>query len=239
MKNLLISLSPLHFLSLLLFVSLLLTGCSTGIPQHNRVVLNDLNTQIALEQIDHYNQSILEKADIVSTITFNFRGRSFSALGITELDGENNSFSVAALSPMGMTLFKLKREKGKLISRYIMPKFGPEDMNKTADMINKDIALVYFNRDVVSKNAPVIDTHDVTVHALINHQKYRYVFSGAPLKLMQKSMLENNSKIWSVDYYDYHKIGNKEIPFKIFFKNNKYGYSIDIETKEIKNELIR
>jgi hypothetical protein len=239
MKTLLKFLSLLPFLSLLLFVSLLLTGCSTGIPQHNRVVLNDLNTQIALEQIDHYNQLILEKANIVSTITFNFRGRSFSALGITELDGENNSFSVAAISPMGMTLFKLKREKGKLISRYIMPKFGPEDMNKTADMINNDIALVYFNRGVVSKNAPVIEPHGVTVHARVNDQKYRYVFGGTPLKLMQKSMLENNSKIWSVDYYDYRKIGNKEIPFKIFFKNNRYGYSIDIETKEIKNELIQ
>ena len=226
--------------NLLFFLSLVLVGCSTGIPQHNPVVLNNLNRQMAWEQIDRYNQLILEKADIVSTITFNFRGQSLSALGITELDGENNSFSVAALSPMGMTLFKLKREKGKLISRYIMPKFGPEDMNKTADMINNDIALVYFNRDVnVSKNAPVIDTHDVTVHAQINHQKYRYVFSGTPLKLMQKSMLENNSKTWSVDYYDYKKIGNKEIPFKIFFKNNKYGYSIDIETKEIKNELIQ
>ena len=231
--------------NILIFFSLVLMGCSTGIPQHNRVVLGDLNMQIALEQIDRYNQLILEKADIVSTITFNFRGRSFSALGITELDGENNSFSVAALSPMGMTLFKLKREKGKLISRYIMPKFGPEDMNKTADMINNDIALVYFNRGVnVSKNAPVIDTQDVTVHAQVNDQKYRYIFSGIPLKLMQKSMLENNSKIWSVDYYDYQQIGNKEIPFKIFFKNNKYGYSIDIDTKEvntkeIKNELIR
>ena len=231
MKNLLI------FLSLLL--SLLLTGCSTSIPKHHRVVL-DLNTQMAREQIDHYNQLILQKADIISTITFNFRGRSLSALGITELDGANNSFSVAALSPMGMTLFKLKREKGKLISRYIMPKFGPEDMEKTADMINNDIALVYFNRDVnVSKNAPVIDTHGVTVHTQINNVQYRYVFGGTPLKLMQKSMLENNSKIWSVDYYDYQQIGNKEIPFKIFFKNNKYGYSIEIETKEIKNELIR
>lgn len=120
-----------------------------------------------------------------------------------------------------------------------MPQFGPEDMDKTAKMINNDIARVYFDRGVVSNKAPVLEPHGVTVQARVNDQNYRYVFGGIPLKLMQKSMIENNSKIWSVDYYDYRRIGSKEIPFKIFFKNNRYGYSIEIETKEIKNERIQ
>ncbi|MFH2057485.1 MAG: DUF3261 domain-containing protein [Pseudomonadota bacterium] len=235
---------------ILICLSFLIAGCSTGIPEHHRVVLNNLNQPKAYNQINQYNQLILQKADIVSAITFNFRGRALSALGITELDSENNSFSVAALSPMGMTLFKLKREKGELVSRYIMPQFGPKEMDKTAemnkmpDMINNDIALIYFNRNLnlpesvsVPENFFDMDKYGVTIHTQANNQagnkNYQYIFSGNPLKLIKKSMLENKTKIWSVDYYDYKNVGSKEIPYKIFFKNYTYGYTIDIQTIDI------
>jgi len=224
----------------LIFLLLFIAGCSSGIPDHYLIELNTLDKPEAFRQIAQYNETVLKKADIVSSITFNFRGRSLSALGITELDTESNSFSVAALSPMGLTLFKLKKEKGKLISRYVMPKFGPEDMNKTADMIGQDIEHIYFNRTLKLPGLSFfLDKYGVTLHTRVDAGEYVYRFSGIPLKLIKKSMYENNRQIWSVDYYDYQKQADKEIPFKIFFKNYKYGYSIDIVTKEIKNERIQ
>ncbi|MCP4105415.1 MAG: DUF3261 domain-containing protein [Desulfobacteraceae bacterium] len=163
-----------------------------------------------------------------------------SAIGITKLDSKNDSFSVAGLTPMGMTLFKIKMEKGKVISSFVMPQFGADDLNKTADMISKDIARIYFNRKIkFSKKSFEHKKFVIIINTESDIKKYKFTFGGRPLKLITKSMYENKKKIWSVDYYDYQKINTREIPFKIFFKNYKYGYTLEVETKEIKRELIK
>ncbi|MCP3900854.1 MAG: DUF3261 domain-containing protein [Desulfobacteraceae bacterium] len=224
----------------IIFLSLLLTGCTIAIPKHDLVVLNNITESNAIKEISEYNDFVMQKTNIISSITFNFRGRGMSALGITQLDTKNKDFKVAALNPMGVTLLAIKMEKGDIVSSYVMPQFEKGGLEKAAEMIGKDIAHIYFNRKIdLHDKSLTLDKYRVSINPQIDKNNYKYVFSGKPLKLMKKTMYENNKKVWSVDYYDYKNINNKEIAFKIFLKNYRYGYTLEIKSKDIKNELIR
>ncbi len=225
----------------LFFFFLLLAGCATGIPEHNFIALNNnINNASVYSMIDKYNDRVLQKATILSSINFRFRGRTMSALGITKLDGENKNFSVAGLNPMAVTLFKLKMENGKLISSYVIPRFGKghKGLDKAAKAIGGDIARIYFDRKINPLDKSIkFDKYRIFIRKSVdNNNSMDYVFSGNPLRLVEKIKYQNKKKLWSVDYYNYKKINKKEIPFKIFLKNYKYGYTIDAETKKIKEE---
>ncbi len=249
-------------LYLILFV-MLLAGCTAGIPKHHFVALDDsINKSIVCNMINQYNNRVLEKADILSSITFRFRGRSMTALGVTKLDGINKSFSVAVINPMAVTLFKLKILKGKLVSYYVMPQFGrgKDSLNQAARAIGSDIAHIYFERKVnpctktikfdrykvvVTRKARdyTLDVQDpreqqplasVEDDRQSNGYLLSYVFIGNPLRLAEKSQYKDGVKLWSIDYYNYEKAGLKEMPSKIFLKNYKYGYTLDVETKQIR-----
>ena len=221
-----------------------LTGCMAAAPDHNLVLPDIIDIESAKKEINQYNNLCLQEANIFNSITFGFRGKKMSALGITALDSKNYSFAVAGLSPMGLTLFKIKMENNEVVSSYVIPKFGGDDLTKAADMISQDIGNIYFNRifDVshitdINKNLIDIDKYGVTIKTRVNNKDYKYTFSGTPLKLIKKSMYENKKKIWSVDYYDYRKVNKKEISYKIFLINYKYRYTLDTKTKEVKHEF--
>ncbi len=215
----------------------------------NRATLTVSCRKYLLNMIDKYNDNVMEKADIISSIVFRFHGRAVSALGITKLDGANKSFSVAGLNPMAVTLFKLKMKNGKLVSSYVIPQFSGghgvhNGLDKAARAIGRDIARIYFNRKIKYLDKSIkFDKYRVFLYRNNWNRKVGthktdevlscYVFSGSPLILAEKTEYCDGIKLWSVDYYDYRKAGNKEMPFKIFFKNYKYGYTLDVEIKQV------
>ena len=228
---------------LVFFTCLFFLGCAgIPVPKHNLAPLNNVNEITARKEISQYNTSIIQKANIINSTTFTFKGRTMSALGITKIDSENKNFSVAGFNPMGITLFKIKMENDKVVSSYVIPQFGGNNLDKVADMISKDIARIYFNRKIDPKNKSLtLENDKVSLMTQINKNDYQYIFRGSPLKLATKEMYENNKKIWSIDYYDYKKTNpntsDLQIPFTIFLKNYKYGYVLEIDTKEIKQLL--
>lgn len=224
-------------------IILLLSSCSVVIPEHKLIQLNNTDKQSSLVEINQYNNKVLQKTNILSNITFKFKGRAMAALGITKIDEENHAYKVAALNPMGITLFQLEVKNNKIVSSYVIPKISPDSDNtidkdkadKAAKMISKDIAHIYFNRIIdIEKNSMILNKYKVAINTKTENNKYlKYIFTGKPLKLATKIEYENNNKIWSVNYYNYQKADLKEIPFKIIFQNHKYGYLLEIETKKI------
>ncbi|MCD4742517.1 MAG: DUF3261 domain-containing protein [Desulfobacteraceae bacterium] len=223
-------------------ITLLLSSCSVVIPEHKLVQLNNTDKKSSLVAINQYNNKVLQKANILSNITFKFKGRTMTALGITKIDEENHAYKVAALNPMGITLFQLEVKDDKIVSSYIIPKISPDSdstidkdqADKAAKMISKDIAHIYFNRKIdIEKNSLILNKYKVTINTKTENNKYlKYIFTGKPLRLATKIKYENRKKLWSVDYYNYQKADLKEIPFKIIFQNHKYGYLLEIETKK-------
>ncbi len=226
---------------MIIFFSLLfMAGCTTmNAPEHKFTALSTINEITAHQQINQYNNLVLQKANIINSTIFTFRGRTLSAFGITKIDTQKKNFSVAGFNPMGITLFQIQIENDRVISSHVIPQFGAQNLDKAADMIIKDIAHIYFNRKIDLQNKSLeFNEYNITINRQVDKKKYKYIFGGTPLKLTTKVMYENKRKIWSVDYYDYKTVGSsidgKEIPFKIFFKNYKYGYVLEINTKEIK-----
>jgi len=223
----------------------LFSSCSVIIPDHKIVQLTNMNTKSAQYEINLYNNKVLQETNILSNITFRFKGRTMTALGITKIDEKNQAYKVAALNPMGVTLFQLEVKNNEMVSSYIIPQFTPgkkdnkadDKADKAATMISKDIAHIYFNRTVdTTENFLKLNEYKITINTKSeNNQYFKYVFIGEPLKLATKVKYENNKKLWSVDYYNYQKAGIKEMPFKIIFQNHKYGYMLEIDTKKIDN----
>jgi len=224
-------------------ICLVLSACSYVIPEHQLVDIHSLDEQTALSEISNYNNKILLKANLQSNIVFKFRGRTMTALGLTNLDEKNKSYQVAALNPMGITLFQLNVKNNQVLSSYIIPQFTPGEKNngnkdkadKAAEMISKDIAHIYFNRTLDTlKNSIQFNKYDITFTSDVqDNQFYKYIFSGNPLKLSTKIKFENKKKVWSTDYYQYTDTELKEMPFKIIFQNHKYGYLLEIDTNKI------
>ncbi len=225
---------------LIFFSILVVAGCATmNAPEHNFIALNNINEMTAYKEINQYNNLVLQKANIINSTIFTFRGRTMSAFGITKLDTKKKNFSVAGFNPMGITLFKMKIENDRVVSSYVIPQFGAQNLDRAVDMITKDIGHIYFNRKIALQNKSLeFSEYNITINKQIDKKKYKYIFGGKPLKLITKLMYEHKKKIWSVDYYDYKMVDRgtdgREIPYKIFLKNYKYGYVLEINTKEIK-----
>ncbi len=72
---------------LYIFCSILLfSSCSVVIPDHKVDQLTNMKEKSALLEIDQYNKLVFQKGDILSNITFKFKGRTMTALGVTKLD---------------------------------------------------------------------------------------------------------------------------------------------------------
>jgi outer membrane biogenesis lipoprotein LolB len=229
----------------LFIICLMLSSCSVVIPKHGLVELSNIDKNRALFEIDQYNTRVLQKADIQSNIIFNFRGRTMNALGLTSIDENSNAYKVAALNPMGVTLFQLNVKDNKIISSYIIPQFTPgekkqstEKADKAANMISKDISHVYFNRIInTEKDLIKLNKYNVVINTKTQDNEYfKYIFTGKPLRLSTKIKFKNAKKTWSVDYYKYETTGQKEMPFKVILQNHKYGYTLEIETNKVSKE---
>ena len=226
-------------------ITLLLSSCSVVIPEHKLIQLNNTDKRSSLIEINQYNNKVLQKTNILSNITFKFKGRTMTALGITKIDEKNSAYKVAALSPMGITIFQLEVKDDKIVSSYIIPKLNPDsdstidkdEADKAAKMISKDIAHIYFNRIIdIEKNSVILNKYKVAINTKTENNKYlKYIFTGKPLKLATKIKYENKKKLWSVNYYNYQNTGLKEMPFKIIFQNHIYGYMLEIETNKTGN----
>ncbi|GEM_PF-6225785 len=232
----------MKFLKLILMF-LILPSCTGAIPDHNLIPMNLTSLESIKSGINLYNKRIIKKADILSNITFKYHGRSMSVLGITSINEENRAYNVAALNPMGVTVFQLKVKDDKIVSSYIIPMFtqgknmknNRNNADKAARMISSDIACIYFNRSV---NQELLDIRHrknriVLKSILKENQYYKYIFAGRPLRLITKIKYKNSRKIWSVDYYDYQKKDIFLMPFKIILRNHEYGYRLEIQTKKV------
>jgi outer membrane biogenesis lipoprotein LolB len=227
---------------LIFFAVLSLSSCSFVIPEHQLIQLNNIDKESSLFEINQYNKKVIQKTNILSNITFRFKGRTMKALGITKIDENNKAYKVAALSPMGITIFQLEVKDSKIVSSYIIPKLSPDsdkvidknEADKAAEMISKDIAHIYFNRIInIEKDSLKFNKYKVTINTEIENNAFlKYIFTGKPLRLTTKIKYENKKKIWSVDYYNYQNTDLKEMPFNIIFQNHKYGYLLEIETKK-------
>lgn len=220
--------------SILFFAILCMTGCTAAVPEHRGVLPEEMALGRIFREIRDYNAKISGSIEVLNSVRFNFRGRSFTAVGPLLLDETREAFSMAAINPMGMTLFQIKMKNGELVSSSMIPELGK--FKQSADAVAEDIERIYFKRDVdlykaylkPDKNGVVLKKNKE------NTGRYEYRFGKSPLVLLAKIYYENGQKIWSADYYDYREHKSGMFPMRTFFKQYRHGYTLDIKTRQVK-----
>lgn len=214
----------------LLAILLSTAGCSS-IPFKNidYVALDNLNPDNLRQE---FKNSLAQKLEVINSIVFEYKWQSFSALGYTQLDLENDTFVVSCMNPVGIKLFELTGNRNE-----VKPTFVLKELLQRGDLpraVGEDIRRIYF--DLVPSS-----------QAKIEKEKYRiifsqpsgagimqYVFAGSHHWLIEKHYFEKNRKLWSVFYYDYLLDKGKLYPAGLILKHHRFGYNLIIRLKEVR-----
>jgi len=217
-------------LIILIFILLNSVGCRS-IPFKNidYVALDDVNPDNLRQE---FKDSLAQKLEVINSIVFEYQWHSFSALGYTQLDLEQNTFRVSCMNPVGIKLFELTGDKNT-----INPNFVLKELLQRGDLpraVGEDIRRIYFDLWP-------------SAGAKIEKEKYRiiftqpsgtglmqYVFAGPHHWLIEKHYYEKNRKLWSVFYYDYLIYKGRLYPAGLILRHHRFGYNLIIRLKEVR-----
>ena len=211
---------------------LYLTGCASIPFQKTALLPVELFDPADVRQ--QFAGSLPSEFQLVTTIEFKYKRRSIpSAIGYIDADIKNKSFAVVGINPIGGgTLFELSMEKDRVDCRFAIEEFTRHGnfANAVADNIKK----AYFDC-IPAADANVVKKK----HTIIFRQPkvsgiMEYVFAGADKVLIEKNYYENNRKVWSVFYYEYHKVNKKLYPSGIIIKHYQYEYNLVVRLLEIR-----
>ncbi len=171
---------------------------------------------------------------IVNTVTFHFKGNSFSAIGYTEVDTLAEAFTVVGLHPAGgVKLFEVSGESENVESGFALEEFSAR--GDLARAVGDDTRRMYFDR-LPSPDAKV---HGERYRVLFRQEEgegeLEYVFAGSDGLLVQKCYYEDGRKVWSASYYEYRRKHGKMYPDGIILEHHDYGYRLVVRLKEIRS----
>lgn len=171
---------------------------------------------------------------IVNSVTFHFKGNSFSALGYTEVDTLTETFTVVGLHPAGaVELFEVSGESENVESGFALEEFSA--WGDLARAVGDDTRRMYFDR----LPSPDAKAHRERYRVLFRQEEgegeLEYVFAGSDGLLVQKCYYENGRKVWSVSYYEYREKQGKLYPGGIILEHHDYGYRLVVRLKEIRS----
>ena len=217
-------------LILLLLILFCAAGCRS-IPFKNidYVALDDCDpNNLRLE----FKAVLAQKLEVINSIVFEYKWHSFSALGYTQLDLENNTFKVSCMNPVGIKLFELTGNRNEIKSIFVL-----KELLQRGDLphaVGEDIRRIYF--DLLP-----------SAQAKIKKEKYRiiftqpsgaglmkYVFAGSHHWLIEKHYSEKNRYLWSVFYYNYLMDNGRLYPAGLILKHHRFGYNLIIRLKEVR-----
>ncbi len=190
--------------------------------QETRVVLDDFRGKLG------------NKYEILSSIVFKYRFFTFSGLGLTSINLSNDYLAVAGVTPVGITLFRVVAEKGKIVQAFIIPDLARR--GDVAKAVSGNIRDIYFDL-----------TPDRIVSMYSQGEKYylktsvqdgaqgEYVFSEKDRILLEKRLYKKGKLFWTICYSDWFADSSGKIhPKNIRLLHRAYGYQLLINTKEVR-----
>lgn len=205
-------------------------GCSTVPFQRTSYVpLGSVDPQSARKEFESISP---ERFQIINTIVFKYKWRSFSALGYLDVDRGLKTFSVSCLNPMGIKLFELSGDKDVVRTNYVLKELLRKgDLPQVA---GDDIRRIYFGNVPSGEAKAQKEKRRVIFSESSGSGVIKYIFAGSPTMLVEKKYYEKNHLIWSVSYYEYRQERGKYYPSGIMLKNSHFGYSLIVRLKEVR-----
>lgn len=221
---------PRFKLLILLIIFVTLSGCrSIPFRRIDYVALNNLNPDILRQE---FASSLAQKLEVINSIVFQYKWQSFSALGYTKLDLENNTFQVSCMNPVGIKLFELTGNLGQIKSTFVL-----KELLQRGDLPNavgEDIRRIYFNLLPSAQAKIKKEKYRIIFTQPSGRGEVKYVFAGPEHWLIEKHYFEKNHKLWSVFYYNYLMHQGKLYPAELILKHHRFGYNLVIRLKEVR-----
>jgi len=214
----------------LLLILLSSAGCSC-LPFKNidYVVLDDVDPANLTRE---FGGLLAQKEEVINSIVFEYKWHSFSALGYTRLDLENNTFQVSCMNPVGIKLFELTGSRDE-----IKPVFVLKELLQRGDLpraVGEDIRRIYFDLLPSAQAKVEKEKYRIIFSQPSGHGEMKYIFAGSQHWLIEKHYSEKNRKLWSVFYYDYLMDKGGLYPAGLVLKHHRFGYNLIIRLKEVR-----
>ena len=206
-------------------------GCS-GVPfrEVDRVSLEGVDPEAVRER---FASSLPVSFRIVNTVTFEFKGKAFAAIGYTEVDTARRTFTVIGLHPAaGVKLFEVSGDSENTESSYALEAFTTHgDISRA---VGDDTRRMYFDRLPGSDATVSQERYRIVFRQPAGDGEIEFVFAGGEGALVEKHYFERGRKIWSVAYYEYRRDNGKLYPDGIILDHHQYGYRLLVRLKEIR-----
>jgi hypothetical protein len=209
-----------------------LAACST--PPFREIELTaveEVNPQAVREK---FAAAVPESFLIVNTVTFEFRGRAFAAIGYTDVDASRQTFTVVGLHPAGgLKLFEVSGDAKEARCTFAIEEFAR--WGDFSHAVAEDTRRMYLDRlpdpgATISK-----ERHRILFRQQAEAGELEYVFGGADGVLVEKRYYEEGRRIWSVSYHEYRLKGGKLYPHGIILQNHQRDYRLVVRLREIRS----
>lgn len=172
------------------------------------------------------------EAIIESSVVGEYRFSKMPLLSLTRIDFRTGMIRVAGLTPAGMKIFDLCGTKNSLENYHWLPgKYWSGHEEEASRMILGDISAIYLN--LLPERFGNCRYENDGKQLAVTDGDIRYVFAGAPPRLIEKSIFENGSRIMRIKYYSYENA----FPANIMLENFKYKYRLVIRTLSVERGI--
>ena len=210
--------------------ALLGAGCASP-PPFEPVALPALEDQTAAAVYAQVRATLPRRFQTLSSVVFEYRGRSLTALGVTDVDTEARTFTVVALTPAGMKLFELQGDESGVDAVFVAPELTRHA--DPVDTIGQDIRSVYFDRLPPRPAQGQRRENTVVFESQTEAGRLEHVLGGAPPVLVEKSLRDRRGLVWQITYHDYRERNGKQHPGGILLRHRRYGYRLILRLQEI------
>lgn len=218
--------------SAVFFLLGLVAGC-VSVP-FQETALVPLESGDPRNTVARFQAGLPERFQLLSSVVFEYHGRTFSGIGAVWIDRTDRVFKVAGMNPMGVKLFELSGDRNSVMSHYSIADFTR--YGDIAAAVGNDIRRIYF--DLVPGPEAKIRRRN---HRLIFRQPVgpgflEYIFAGTGGDLIVKSYYEEDGLVWKASYYEYRDQNGKRWPQGVVFIHYQYGYRLTVRHKEFSFE---
>ncbi len=114
---------------------------------------------------------------VVNTVTFEFKGRAFSAIGYTQVDTSSETFTVVGLHPAGgVKLFEISGDSENAESSFALEDFAIH--GDIARVVGDDTRRMYFDRVPASDATVSKEQYRILFRQRAGDGEIEFVFAG-------------------------------------------------------------
>lgn len=154
-----------------------------------------------------------------------------TAMGLTQVDTDANTFSVVAMSPLGAKLFELRGDGSGVEAVFVA-----EELRERADptgTIGGDIRTVYLNPLPAPETKGRIEASTAIFQEGAEDGRVEYRLGGTPPVLIEKRLCGDRGTVWRVTYHDYVEREGLLYPGGIVMHHRRHGYRLVIRLKQV------